>query len=451
MKHFHTLCIRFTAVMLAALLFVLSPLCYASSLSEMNKEQEVLTNRKNKLEKQLAELAAEESKKEDYQAVLTEQIKTVEEQVDTARRNIESLNDSISALEASLEAAEQEIADTMELLKKRLATLYAAGKVSTLEILFNAQSLHDFTVRSEIVTRITRHDRQLINQVSDYMEKTAEERAELEAEKTALAESKKQLEASQVELEELIAENNVLLEELRSEQGALKAELARTEQESYSLATMIADFLEQKRREEEAAKATPTPAPTATPEPSTEPSPSPSAEPSASPTPTPTPDPEATPSPTPDPDATPSPEPSAEPTAEPTPEPEAEKAPLTEDFCWPLPGYSMVTDSFGNGHYGLDVGAPRGTPIVASRSGTIMIANGTDEWGNSWGYHVSIYHDSSYSTLYAHMSEVTVSSGQWVNKGEVIGYVGNTGYSFGNHLHFEIYEGSTRVDPQDFV
>ena len=336
----------------------------------------------------------------------------------------------------------------MELLKKRLAILYAAGKVSTLEILFNAESLHDFTVRSEIVTRITRHDRQLIEQVSDYMKKTSAEREQLEAEKTALADSKKQLEASQMELEELIAENNALLSEIRSEKGSLEAELARTEQEAHSLANMIADFLEQKRREEEAAKATPTPSPT----PKPTPTPEPSAEPSASPEPSE----EPTPSPTPDPDATSTPEPTAEPSASPSAEPTATPEPTenpqpSESFCWPLPGYSTITDSFGNGHYGLDVGAPRGTPIVASRSGTVMIANGTDEWGNSWGYHVSIYHDEDYSSLYAHMSEVSVSSGQWVNKGDIIGYVGNTGYSFGNHLHFEIYEGSTRVDPQDFV
>lgn len=80
-----------------------------------------------------------------------------------------------------------------------------------------------------------------------------------------------------------------------------------------------------------------------------------------------------------------------------------------------------------------------------------MIANSTDEWGNSWGYHVSIYHDGTYSTLYAHMSEVAVTSGQWVDKEQVIGYVGNTGYSFGNHLHFEIYQNGGRVDPELFV
>jgi murein DD-endopeptidase MepM/ murein hydrolase activator NlpD len=99
----------------------------------------------------------------------------------------------------------------------------------------------------------------------------------------------------------------------------------------------------------------------------------------------------------------------------------------------------------------MDIGAPRGTPIVASRSGTVMVANGSDEWGYSWGYYVSIYHDSTYSTLYAHMSSVAVSAGQKVKKGDIIGYVGNTGYSFGNHLHFEVYKDGTRVNPGAYV
>ena len=80
-----------------------------------------------------------------------------------------------------------------------------------------------------------------------------------------------------------------------------------------------------------------------------------------------------------------------------------------------------------------------------------MVANGSDEWGYSWGYYVSIYHDSTYSTLYAHMSSVAVSAGQKVKKGDIIGYVGNTGYSFGNHLHFEVYKDGTRVNPGAYV
>lgn len=423
MNRLHRTFTRMTALLLAIFVFAAAPAAYATDLDTMRRQQQALAQQKASLEDEIAVLAAQEAEKVEYQAVLSEKIETVEAQIDAAIDHIAILNTSIKALELSLEQSAKEIEDTMELLKKRLATLYAAGKVSTLEILFNSESLHDFSVRAELVTRITRHDKQLIDEVSDYMEKTTAERTQLEAQKTTLAEEKKLLEASQVELDQLIAENNVLLEQIRDQKGSAQAKLQRTRDEANYISNAIADFLEQKRREEEAAKATPTPTPTPTPEPSLEPG--------------------ATPTPTPSATPTPTPSASAKPTA--APEPPA------EGFTWPLPGYSYITDTFGNGHYGLDVGAPRGTPIVASRSGTVMIANSTDEWGQSWGYHVSIYHDDSYSTLYAHMSEVAVSSGQWVEKGQVIGYVGNTGYSFGNHLHFEIYQDGSRVDPGQFV
>ena len=62
-----------------------------------------------------------------------------------------------------------------------------------------------------------------------------------------------------------------------------------------------------------------------------------------------------------------------------------------------------------------------------------------------------IAHNSVYSTLYAHCSSLAVTSGQYVERGQVIAYVGNTGNSFGNHLHFEVYEYGTRVDPAPFI
>ena len=125
-------------------------------------------------------------------------------------------------------------------------------------------------------------------------------------------------------------------------------------------------------------------------------------------------------------------------------------------FSWPLQqGYSVtslfgwrVLDGKSNYHNGLDIGAPEGTPILAAAGGTITVANGIDSWGGGWGYYVRIHHDGTiYETLYAHCSAIAVYDGQPVDPGQVIGYVGNTGNSRGNHLHFEIYQNGTRVDP----
>ena len=125
-------------------------------------------------------------------------------------------------------------------------------------------------------------------------------------------------------------------------------------------------------------------------------------------------------------------------------------------FSWPLQAGYRITSPYGwrtldgepNFHNGIDIGAPEGTPILAAAKGTVAVANAMDSWGGGWGYYVRIHHDGTiYETLYAHCSVIAVYDGQPVEQGQVIGYVGNTGNSRGNHLHFEIYQNGTRVDP----
>lgn len=95
-------------------------------------------------------------------------------------------------------------------------------------------------------------------------------------------------------------------------------------------------------------------------------------------------------------------------------------------------------------HPGLDFSAPQGTPIYATAEGTVQTAGNL---GNGYGNHIVIQHGYSYSTLYGHMSRLKAKRGQRVKRGEVIGYVGNTGKSTGSHLHYEVLKGRKRLDP----
>ena len=125
-------------------------------------------------------------------------------------------------------------------------------------------------------------------------------------------------------------------------------------------------------------------------------------------------------------------------------------------FQWPLPQSYTITSLFGYRedpftgevayHGGTDIAAPGGTPILAAADGTVSVANGTDSWGGSYGYHVKIGHADSFETLYAHCSSICVTEGQQVKQGEVIAYVGTTGSSTGNHLHFEVRQDGERVN-----
>ena len=92
----------------------------------------------------------------------------------------------------------------------------------------------------------------------------------------------------------------------------------------------------------------------------------------------------------------------------------------------------------------------RQTPILAAADGTVTIANAIDSWGGGYGYHIKVKHNDTYDTLYAHCSSICVTVGQEVKQGEVIGYVGTTGNSTGNHLHFEVWQNGERTDALGF-
>jgi len=126
------------------------------------------------------------------------------------------------------------------------------------------------------------------------------------------------------------------------------------------------------------------------------------------------------------------------------------------DWCWPLPGRYKISSLFGgridpiNGrrdnHTGTDIPAPSGTPIYAAKDGVVTTVNRNKD-SSSYGYYCILNHGGGYATLYAHQCQVPiVSEGQTVKKGQVIGYVGTTGRSTGNHLHFELRVNGVRND-----
>ncbi|AMP21322.1 hypothetical protein AZF37_09345 [endosymbiont 'TC1' of Trimyema compressum] len=127
-------------------------------------------------------------------------------------------------------------------------------------------------------------------------------------------------------------------------------------------------------------------------------------------------------------------------------------------FTWPAPSSTMVISEYGGRwgtlHAGMDIGAPAGTPIVAAESGTVVMAE-AGGWGGGFGTFVVINHGGGLMTLYGHMSSLSVSPGQSVSRGQTIGTVGNTGNSFGAHLHFQvtncgdIYTGT--VNPRNYL
>jgi murein DD-endopeptidase MepM/ murein hydrolase activator NlpD len=120
------------------------------------------------------------------------------------------------------------------------------------------------------------------------------------------------------------------------------------------------------------------------------------------------------------------------------------------DFIWPVEG--KISDVFEGAeskrHQGIDIPSPLGTPIRASNAGMVIYSNNTIK---GYGNLVILRHSEEYVTVYAHNQVNLVEEGTWVEKGQIIGKVGQTGRASGPHLHFEIRRNNKAVDPLDFL
>lgn len=408
------------ALLVSTNVFATTTAEYDAQISEIKEKQAQNEAEAEELNAQLESLRSETADAQAYQETLVAQIENYQESIDLARERIDELNSSISTLEDEIEKADAEYADTFEQLKVRLNALYTSGgELTTLEILLDSTSLYDFSVRSEAIQGVTRHDKQLMEEIKAYMLQTQEQRDELSVQKEELAEQKKDLESKQSELQVLEEENQRLIEELQLQSAEAENLIAENEAESQDylaqLDSLIAQRSEQAAREEaERQQALENQQNQGGGSSDAGSSSSGSSGSSGS---------------------------------------SNDSSVLNTgnlSFSWPLAGYGYgsITQYYGNnGHMGLDVGIPYGTPIYAAESGQVISA----EYHWSWGNNVLIWHNGTYSTRYAHCSSLAVSAGEYVQKGQVIGYAGSTGNSTGNHLHFEVYQNGSRVDPLNFV
>lgn len=406
MKHTISLRKRLLCSALAVLLVGITPLSVsAETLEEIQAQQDRLQAENQELQAKLDSLREDEAQKQAYQDTLQNQIDVVQEQILTTRENINDLNGSIQELTMKLDKSQEAVQDTIDQFKERLVALYKAGNVSTLEILLDSHSLSDFTTRMTMLDTMTAHDQELVDTLKSYAEKTQNDREELQAQKEQVAQLQVTLEGKQDELDALYEENKAALGEIQGQMYATENQMEINEEELAEGEAKIQAAIEaQKKAEEEAAKQQAG---------------------------------------------------SNSSGQSPVINPPSDGSGGGSGFhcIWPLPGVTYVSAGWNGypGHKGMDIAGPWGTPIVAAADGQVIEANDYDSWGYSWGYYVLIYHNGTYSTRYAHMSSVAVSTGQYVTAGTVIGYEGETGNAFGAHLHFEVYENGTRVDPARFL
>lgn len=403
-----------------AVLLMLPVRTLATTIDEVQNRQEELKQENEDLQAKIDALKEDEEAALAYQEELTGKIDENEQKIDQARATIEEMNGKIKELEARLDLSEEKYQGTIDAFKERLKALYVSGgsSLGTLEILLDSESLSEFFTRQELVEVMAQRDQSMLDQLDAYMEETQGDREELVAAQQEVADSKKAIEAAQDELEVLYEENDLLVASLEGQQAQAQEQIAANEAEDAELQAQLEALIAERNRQEEEKRQQALQNQQAQnggsegEEGATQPSGGTGVEPV-------------------------------------TPGLQSGFSPI-----WPLPGVGVgsITGHFGdmyfNGpHNGLDIGAGYGTPIVAAQAGEVISA----QYHWSWGNNVLIWHNETFSTRYAHMSSIAVSAGQYVEQGQIIGYVGSTGESFGNHLHFEVYYGGSRVDPDPYL
>ena len=403
-----------------AVLLMLPVRTLATTIDEVQNRQEELKQENEDLQAKIDALKEDEEAALAYQEELTGKIDENEQKIDQARATIEEMNGKIQELEARLSLSEEKYQGTIDAFKEWLKALYVSGgsSLGALEILLDSESLSEFFTRQELVEVMAQRDQSMLDQLDAYMEETQGDREELVAAQQEVADSKKAIEAAQDELEVLYEENDLLVASLEGQQAQAQEQIAANEAEDAELQAQLEALIAERNRQEEEKRQQALQNQQAQnggsegEEGATQPSGGTGVEPV-------------------------------------TPGLQSGFSPI-----WPLPGVGVgsITGHFGdmyfNGpHNGLDIGAGYGTPIVAAQAGEVISA----QYHWSWGNNVLIWHNETFSTRYAHMSSIAVSAGQYVEQGQIIGYVGSTGESFGNHLHFEVYYGGSRVDPDPYL
>ena len=391
-----------------------------------------IKSRIESLKKQEKEIAAEKKEAKEQREAnesdildLVEQKNQIDKEIKLTQESIETKNELIQEYVLLIAEKQNELGDALlerddlnERFRVRIRAMEEKGKLTYWSILFKANSFADLLDRVEMINEIARSDARMIDQLQEVAQQIEAARQELAAEKVEMEEAKEALNAEQAELESQRAEADGLMAELmedheayaeleskyEAEQDALLAKIA-TEQVKYKEAVAA----EEKARKEAEAAAR-----------------------------------------------------------------ERERAAREREqaasgggssyngavssygFSWPCtaraitcpfgPRYHPITHVYSN-HSGMDIGASYGSPIYACASGTVTTAT----YGTAYGYYVTINHGNGFSTLYGHMTRYTVSSGQYVTRGEIIGYVGSTGWSTGPHLHLTMYYNGSLVNPLTYL
>lgn len=356
-----------------------------SEIDKLKQEQQASKDRQAELKDKLSGLKDDQAAAQEKRNILQQQLDAINAELSSIKSQISYYDGQITQKEAErVEAVAREEAQ-YELFCQRVRAMEEQGNVSYWSIIFQAEDFTDLLDRINMVDEIMDYDQAVMDQLVATRKQIEQLKAELESDRAEQQAKKEEQEVKQAEQKQKLAEAQTLLNQINADAAEVNRQL---EAESAAAAEIQKELVAKQKKLEEERK--------------------------------------------------------------------QNNVVLDSggSYQWPLPGRYKLTSAFGyrihpisgkpHSHTGIDIPAPGGTPIQAAKGGQVV----TSARHSSYGNYVVIDHGNGSSTLYAHMSSRAVSEGQMVSKGQVIGYVGSTGSSTGNHLHLEVRVNYQRTDPE---
>ena len=406
----HSVMMRAACAFVAAACLVLSMTVYpasaATSMSSLQNKLDKLSQsiqqhktELNNAKKKEAAAKALESELKEKVSVIQSQISVLQGQIAEVQNSIGVKEQQISAKQAEIAQKEQDIADQWEGFKSHMAAMQELRDGGSVAMLSSVNDLYELLTFNEVMQDISVKDTEILDTMKAARESLVNDRTQLVAERTQLQNKKAELSAQNKQMQSKQNELNSSVKEAR-----LSAAEAQQAQKN-AQAAIESDEMNYEAVKKEIQKLIAAAA--------------------------------------------------------------ASKPQLSfSGFICPLKSYTRISSEYGwrknpvSGvnklHAGTDFAAPAGTPIYAAASGYVQVAG----WSSGgYGNYVIIYHGKmsdgvAYSTLYGHMRSVATSAGKYVKQGELIGYVGSTGNSTGNHLHLEVWKGCSKanaVNPRGYI
>ncbi|MEF3317755.1 murein hydrolase activator EnvC family protein [Peptoniphilus grossensis] len=400
---------KFLALCLAGLMAVPTGALAKSSKSltiEKNKKKQEQMQIKNKINKEKSNISNTENEKKSVSTDienLDAKIQVTSAKISTLESEIVRLNKDIAENQEKLEEAQVNLSENTDALRMRLREMYKRGNVNYLEVILNSRDIEELLRNNEIISSIARADRELIEFIQEQIDTIKETEERLQIDKAKVSASKAAVENERQSYQAAVDAKNNYMKVLESNLDLYKAEFEKAQANWDSLDAEIVrlqkQISEQKKAEEAAARRATRVHSNIT----------------------------------------------------------VSSGPRNgQSYTWPLPGHYSISSPFGyrvhpilgysKFHSGVDIPAPSGTPIVAAKSGTVIMSQLMSGYGNV----VMVDHGDTV-TVYAHCSALNVGVGESVKAGDVIAFVGSTGLSTGAHLHFEVRVNGSPVNPLGYV